>query len=123
MKPLALVTFMTLILSGCRSTLAPATPFLGTFWGVVVDAETGDCIVGATVQVVRGQRFGESVTQTKPCVNSWDYEIDSAFVFKDLAPGVEMTLRASASGYTPHEKTVIPAAGGPTVVFTPSRIK
>jgi hypothetical protein len=118
---LALVTFITLILSGCQSTLAPAPTNYGWVWGVVVDDETGDCIVGATVQVVSGQRLGESVTQTKPCEYSWDYEI--GFEFKDLAPGVEMRLRASASGYTPHEKTLIPTAGGPAVVFTPSRIK
>jgi hypothetical protein len=119
---LALVTFMTLILSGCQSTLAPAPGDYGWVWGVVVDDETGDCIVGATVQVVRGQRLGESVTQTESCGDSWEYDF-VGFAFEDLAPGVEMTLRASASGYTPHEKTVIPSAGGPALVLTPSRIK
>ena len=114
---------MTLLLSGCSSTPAPIPTNSAWFLGVVVDNETGDCIVGATVQVVRGQRLGESVTQTKPCMNSWDYDYESAFVFKDLAPGVEMTLRASASGYTPLEKTVIPLPGAQVVPFTPSRIK
>jgi len=33
------------------------------------------------------------------------------FEFKNLAPGVEMTLRAEAPGYTPKEVTVVPTSG------------
>jgi uncharacterized protein (DUF39 family) len=87
---------------------------------MVID-ETGVCIVGATVQVVRGQGLGQNITQSTPCA-AWDY--DGGFVFRDLAPGVEMTLRASAPGYTAEEKTVVPALGSQTAILvTPVRTK
>jgi hypothetical protein len=75
--------------------------------------ETGACIVGATVQVVRGQGLGQSITQTTPC-DAWGY--DGGVIFKDLTPGVEITIRASASGYAAQERTVFPSAG-PQVAF------
>jgi hypothetical protein len=50
--------------------------------------EGGACIVGATATVVRGQRLGQSITQT-PC-DAWAY--GGGFVYKDLTPGVEMTF-------------------------------
>jgi hypothetical protein len=87
---------------------------------MVVD-ESGVCIVGATVQVVRGQGVGQSVKQTTPC-DAWAY--DGGFVFRDLTPGVEMTLRASASGYAEQEKIVAPSSGPQmAVLFAPSRIR
>jgi hypothetical protein len=87
---------------------------------MVVD-EAGVCIVGATVQVVRGQSLGQSITQTTPC-DAWAY--DGGVVFKDLTPGVEMTLRASASGYAAQETTVVPSSGPQmAVLFTPSRLR
>jgi Carboxypeptidase regulatory-like domain len=103
-------------------TASPApTPSSSTWlWGMVID-ETGACIVGATVEVVRGQSLGQSITQTTPC-GAWDY--DGGVVFRDLTPGVEMTLRASASGYAAQEKTVIPSLGPKmAVLFAPSRIQ
>jgi len=65
--------------------------------------ESGECIEGATVRVVRGQRTGESRTQTTPCA-TWD--IEGGFEFRGLTPGVEITLRASATGYADEEQTV-----------------
>jgi hypothetical protein len=89
-------------------------------WGMVVD-NSGVCIVDATVEVVRGQGLGQSLTQTTPC-GAWDY--GGGVVFKDLTPGVEMTLRASAPGYEAQEKTVVPSLGFQmAVLFTPSRIQ
>jgi hypothetical protein len=37
-------------------------------------------------------------------------------MFNDLTPGVAMTLRASAPGWTPFEKTVTPHTGGQVAV-------
>lgn len=133
---IALATLVTLILSAACTQQsfqglptapgpaltppAPAPTSLATLWGMVVD-DTGVCIVGATVQVVSGQGLGQSIVQTTPC-DAWAY--DGGVVFKDLAPGAEMTLRASASGYIAQERTVIPSSGGQmAVLFTPSRIK
>ena len=129
----ALVTLVTLILLGCSQqssqgvptapgpvqTAAPVpTPSaFASFWGMVVD-ETGVCIVGATLEVVRGQGAGLSFTQTAPC-DVWSY--DGGVVLMDLTPGVEMTFRAYAAGYAAQEKTIVPS-GTQAVLFTPSRI-
>jgi hypothetical protein len=87
---------------------------------MVID-ESGVCIPGATIQAVRGQAVGPPITQTTPC-SSWDY--DGGVTFKDLKPGVEMTLGASAAGYAAQEKTVVPHSGVQTaVLLTPSRVE
>jgi hypothetical protein len=86
---------------------------------MVVD-ESGVCIVDATVRVVRGQDLGQEITQTTPC-DAWAYY--GGVVFDDLAPGQEMTLRASAPGYAAQEKTVVPSLGPQqALLFAPSRI-
>jgi len=90
-----------------------------SLWGMVIDP-TGACVANATVEVVRGQRSGQRITQTTPC-GAWDY--DGGFVFNDLTPGAEVTLRASASGWSTEEKTFIPHAGAQQAIFlTLSRI-
>jgi hypothetical protein len=68
------------------------------------------------VQVVRGQGLGQNVTHRTPCREG---DSDPAFgvVFRDLSPGAEMTLRATASGYVAQEKTVIPSLGPQKVVL------
>ena len=69
--------------------------------------------------MVGGQGVGQSVRQTTPC-DAWSY--DNRFQFKDLTPGVEMTLRASAPGWNTLMKTVIPHVGVQTgVIFTLSK--
>jgi hypothetical protein len=103
-------------------TASPAPPAssLTFLWAMVVDT-TGVCIVGATVEVVRGQGLGQTITQTTPC-DVWAYE--GGVLFKDLIPGVEMTLRASASGYASQERTVVPSSGPQmALLFAPSRIQ
>ena len=118
-----------LILSACSGESGPRTPTgpassqpptqtprapgaASTFlWGMVVD-ESGVCIPGATVLVVRGQRAGERLAQTTPC-GAWDY--DGGFLFENLTPGVEMTIRASAPGHADDERTITPSAGPQTV--------
>jgi hypothetical protein len=82
--------------------------------------ETGSCIVGATVEVVRGQGFSQSITQTTPC-DAWGD--DGGFVFRDLTPGAEMTLRTSALGYGALEKTVVPNGAQRAILFEPSRMQ
>lgn len=82
-------------------------------WGMAID-ESGVCVVGVTATVVRGQGVGQSTAQAIPC-GAWDY--DGGFIFKDLTPGVAMTVRASAPGYTLQEKTLVPSSGPQTVVL------
>ena len=75
---------------------------------MVVDG-TGVCIDGAIVQVVHpAGSLGESIAQTKPC-DAWGY--DGGFVIRNLTAGVGVTLRASAPGYAPVERTFIPSSG------------
>jgi hypothetical protein len=74
---------------------------------MVVDS-TGSCIVGASVQVVQGQRAGSILTQDEPC-GYWDY--GGGVTFSDLTPNVGMTLRAAAAGYVAQELTVAPKSG------------
>ena len=50
---------------------------------MVIDS-TGVCVVGATVEVVRGQGLGQSLTQTTPC-DAWGY--DGGFMFRDSGSG------------------------------------
>jgi uncharacterized protein (DUF39 family) len=73
----------------------------------MVIGESGGCIEGASVQVVRGQAVGQRITQETPC-GYWDY--GGGFIFKDLAPDVELTIQASASGYGIQEKTFLPSS-------------
>jgi hypothetical protein len=133
----ALIVFASLTLLGCSQesgqplptapgqpvpSASPApTPNSLTFLWVMVLEDTGVCIVGATVEVVRGQGLGQSITQETPC-DAWDY--GGGAVFRDLTPGVEMTLRASASGYAAQERNVVPSLGGQmAVLLAPSRIQ
>jgi hypothetical protein len=129
----ALIILATLTLSACAqddtfhvpTAPGPLVPSVTTrsstsLWGMVGD-ETGLCIVGATGEVVRGQGFGQTITQTTPC-DAWAY--DGGVLFRDLTPDVEMTLRASAFGYVAQERTVIPTSGPQmAVLFTRSRLQ
>ena len=102
--------------TGGHTPSAPNTS--GAFIGGMIVNESGVCIEGATVRVVRGQRAGESRMQTTPCA-VWD--IEGGFEFRGLTPGVEMTLRASATGYVDEEQTIIPSLQPPAaIVFSPA---
>ena len=68
-----------------------------------------DQVENAVIEVTSGQGQGQRLVQTTPC-DAWSYS--DGFEFKDLTPGMSMTLRASAPGWTTAEKTVIPTAGG-----------
>jgi hypothetical protein len=118
---------LTLTLSGCSQENgrplpnAPNLPAINDawLWGMVVH-DSGSCIVGATVSVVRGQALGRSIVQDTPC-DAWAYS--GGFEFKNLTPGVEMTLRASAPGYAAKEVTVVPTSGGQmALLIEPTRL-
>ena len=124
MRP-ALAILTTLTFLGCSGDgSGPAAPALppptspsppsptqdasAWVWAMVVGEDgSGLCILDATVEVVAGQGLGQRATQSEPCDIWWVGGVD----FRKLTPGVEMTLRASASGYIPEEKTVIPTTG------------
>ncbi len=122
---LALAILATLTFLGCSGDgappTAPASPLptspnppsptqdasAWVFAMVVGERGGGLCILDATVEVVAGQGLGQRATQSEPCDIWWVGGVE----FKNLTPGVEMTLRASASGYAPEEKTIIPTMG------------
>jgi hypothetical protein len=122
-----LIAVATLTLSGCseeateRIPTAPSLPVepvpqppspeaspRRTFVWVVVISEFGGCVPSATVEIVRGQGLGRKVTQADDC-SYWDPDYNA--VFNDLMEGQELTLRASAPGYTAAEMTVVPTSG------------
>lgn len=75
------------------SPQASPTPYLA---GMVINSG-GACIRGATVESIAGQAVGQKVVQTGEC-DVWSYG-GGGFTFKDLTPGILMTLRASAPGF------------------------
>jgi hypothetical protein len=92
------------------ATPVPPQPAVGRVWVVVIQKESGACVTRATVEIVRGYGLGRTVMQSDPC-SYWDPDYDA--VFNDLLAGEELTLRASAPGYTATEKTVVPTSRGP----------
>ena len=92
---------------------APVPPRLTFVWVVVLGNDSGVCVRNAVVEIVAGQGVGRSLNQNTPC-NYWDPDYNA--VFWDLIAGVEVTLRASAPGYSAVERTVIPTTGGQTAI-------
>jgi len=119
---LTLIFSTALVLFGCsqgstqQSPTVPSPPVETAPKSVnllgLVEAPTGNCVEGATVEVVSGQSLGQKVTQSTPC-DHWGDAPDGGFLFKDLTPGVAMTLRASAPGWRTQEKVVVPASFSP----------
>jgi hypothetical protein len=86
---------------------APAPVVTGTVWVVVLpERGSGECITGATVQVIVDGAVVQSKTQ-QPC-DYWDPDYE--LVFKDL-PITGVTVRASAPGYLPREINATPMIG------------
>jgi hypothetical protein len=122
-----------LTLLGCSSETGPSLPPTAPsssahIWGFVAE-RSGACIVGATVEVIGGAGIGRRSTQTQAC-SVWDYE--GGFVLNDLNQGAEVTVRASASGWSNEQKTLVPTpwayaergrAFPPPVLFELSRIQ
>jgi hypothetical protein len=94
----------------------PAPPTGSALLWVMVISETGGCVEGATIQIVGAEGAGEPIPQRTPC-GAWDY--DGGLLLTDLTPGVKLTLRGAASGYTPREMNFLPfpMPGSYTAVF------
>lgn len=82
-------------------TEPPAPAGKAFIWGHVVE-ESGVCIVGAVVEIVKGPNAGQKFVQDEPCT-VWD---SAGFIFDDLPLGVPMTLRATREGFHPQEREV-----------------
>jgi hypothetical protein len=90
----------------------PAPVVTGAVWVVVLpEGGSGECIRGATVQVIVDDTVVQSKTQ-QPC-SYWDPDFD--LFFKDLPIG-GVTIRASAPGYLTGEITATPSNGSWTAV-------
>lgn len=93
------------------------------FGRVYVDEESPVCLKGAVVSVVSGQGAGQSLVQDPNCYH-WE---QIGFEFKNLTPGVAMTIRVSAPGYVTKDTTVVPWIETPytgpvtPLAITPSR--
>jgi hypothetical protein len=66
-----------------------------------------ECVDDVTIEIVAGHGIGRRVQQANGCTA---YEPDFRATFDNVPAGVELTVRASAPGYAPAEKTVIPKA-------------
>jgi hypothetical protein len=71
----------------------------------MVIGNSGACIEGGTIQILRGDGADEPIPQKTPC-SAWDY--DGGVLLTDLAPGVELTLRGAASGYAQRDMNFVP---------------
>lgn len=100
---------------------APSGPPLTFVWVLVVPAEgSGECILDATVEIVRGHGIGRSLTQRSERCSYWDPDYDA--VFREVVSEQLLTLRASAAGYVAKEITLVPTVGPQMpVVFELSR--
>lgn len=112
---------MVLLLLGCNGNsptdpaAQPAPPTAaqpGVVWGYV-KAPSGNCLVGAVVEVLDGPRAGDTSTQWDECGNVWD---GGAYVFRDLPANTNVRMRASLAGYRSREMTFYPSngSGGPS---------
>jgi hypothetical protein len=98
---------LIIVVAGCTSSpTAPLPPTMGSnlspptvtpsIAGMVIDPNDGVCIRGATVESIAGQAVGQKVVQEGSC-DYWSHDV--GFTFKELTPGILMTLRASAPGF------------------------
>jgi hypothetical protein len=83
----------------------PAPPTGSALLWVMVISETGSCIEGATIQIVRAEGAGEPIPQRTPC-GAWDD--DGGLLLTDLRPDVDLTLRGAARGYARREMSFRP---------------
>ena len=86
-------------------TPQPPIAAIGSIAGFVIDADE-QCIIGARVEMIDGPQAGKSFVQT--VCGFWDYGADLGYSFHNLPAGVAVTIRATAEGYKPAEKTAVP---------------
>ena len=108
------------------ATLAPTPPptplpsqsNLVALWGIVTEP-SGECIEGATVDVVAGPVLvGQTATQRLPCDLT---RFSGGFEFDEGVPVAmvdEITLRASAPGYVSQEQNLSRWAWDRILTFT-----
>jgi hypothetical protein len=128
--PILLAAFVLAGCSGEGSPLAPTRPGVTSsatqttsarafLWVMVVEG-SGQCIEGATVDLRHGLEPSQSIAQVTPC-DVW--AAGGGAMFTNLVPGVEMTVRSSAPGYAPQEKTVTTTLGSQmAIILAPSKI-
>jgi len=121
----ALTILAALVLVGCTnddptgiaSTGPLSTPTPRTILHGLVVNENGECIPGASVQIlIGGQEAGETIEQKTPCT-MWDYDHSVGFVLEDVLVGAAVTIRSWAPGHAPQELTVFPTMSPVTEVF------
>jgi hypothetical protein len=108
------VALLVLAACGGNNSYSPSAPpapppanASTAVWGVIISEEGGGaCIEGAKAEIVAGQGVGRSMVQITPC-DWWD---GPGFQFDGLAPGLELTVRATAAGYRAEEMTVVPTS-------------
>jgi hypothetical protein len=101
----AFIGFVTVVAIGCSGEERSTYPTAPTPSVAAAPAPIPDQLASVSVS---GQGLGRSVRQADRC-SVWDPDYSANF--KDLTPGAEMTLRASAEGYAPREVIVMPTPG------------
>jgi hypothetical protein len=107
----------TLVAAAGDSTNTGSDVLLGSgsaFIWVLVLAQSGACIPGGTVYVLSGPAAGRTFVQDSDCT-AWAYS--GGVLFRGLAVGATMTLRASAPGYSSRTKTAVAVSSGQAVEF------
>ena len=83
---------------------------------------TKAALAGFSLALALGGCSQQDLHQSPTACDAGAY--DGGVVFMELTPNVDVTLRASAPGYRPQERTVIPSPGSPTaILFVPSRLE
>ena len=114
-----------LVVSACASDYStrptPPPPQVSpSVWVIVFKGHELECLP-ATIEVVGGQRTGQRRVQEAGYCDPW--EGIGGVTFRDLELGVAMTIRASAPGYQPQERTVIPSSVAQQGIITFSMIQ
>jgi hypothetical protein len=96
--------FVTLTLFGCSNDSAQRLP-----------TAPGPPVPTAPTASALTSLWGMVVNESGVCIVGATVRV--------VTPDVEMTLRASASGYAAQEKTMVPNGAQTAVLFVPSRIR
>src|SRR5688572_25934447 len=89
----------------CLCLLATAQQRVGSLRGQVTD-ELGALVVGATVTLTAADGSPKTATTNA----------DGVYTFNSLAPAA-YTLRVTAGGFSPYEKTELTIAAGPRTTY------
>ena len=109
---IALMTVLTFGLLGCSGQPVPSSPSpiaveptpIGSFTVWVLEEDSNSCVIGATIEIERGQAPGQRITQLW-CPDWWSAETWITFSGVEEIP---LTLRVSAPGYVTTDMIVVP---------------